>query len=234
MNTPPVSIPAPFERASAILTLAARQRSQTYRWLALAFYPPDAELALALQSGRAAHELKTAAGWLGKDAEKLQPYLQGFSAAQRVVLPQLEEDYERLFGKSLERVPPRAAAYFWRDASHMLDTEQDVNGSLRQEYTRYGLTPLEGMEDHVAVQLEFLAYLCEREAGYWEILAQKAARELRREEAVFLENHLGRWLPEFFWRVRRRLPDTVYASLAAYGDAWLSLDQGPNYLARSR
>lgn len=233
MNTPLASIPAPFVRASAILSLAARQRCQTYRWLALSFYPPDEELAQAIQTGRIARELLTEAGWLGKDADILEPYIQQLSAHQGTTLSHLKNDYARLFGKGLERVSPRASAYFWRDASHMLDTGQEMNISLRQIYSHFGLTPIEGMEDHVAVQLEFLSFLCEREAGYWESLAQKTARELRREEATFLEDHLGRWLPEFFWRVHRRLPDSIYAVFAGYGDTWIALDQGPKYLARS-
>ena len=48
--------------------------------------------------------------------------------------------------------------------------------------------------------LEFMAFLCERESDEWEHQSE-AARQLRRQERAFLDDHLARWYPEFCWRI---------------------------------
>lgn len=220
----------PRRRAFDILSRVAADRGRVYRWLAIGFYPPDASLIAALNTGHMVDEIQASIAWLGEDRAKLQA---GLSALQRFVdatLADLEADYARLFGKSVERVSPRESAYRWRDASDVLSATETIAQALRQQYTQFNTVPMNGHEDHVAVELEFLAFLCEREAASWASGAQERARQLRRQERVFLDDHLGRWLAEFCWRVCDRLPDTFYAALADLGDVWLSLEHGPGYL----
>ena len=224
----------PRLRAFGLLARVAEDRGQVYRWLAAGFYPPNSELVLALNAGRLVADMIDHTAWLGADQAHLFARLNGLQKCASVSLLDLEAEYERLFGKSVERISPREATYRWRDASILLEAGDDIARALRQQYGQFGLTPRSGQEDHVAVELEFMAYLCRREATSWQASAAEAARQLRRHERAFLDDHLGRWLSEFCGRVHARGPESFYAQLSALTDAWLSLEDGPGYLPAAR
>jgi TorA maturation chaperone TorD len=220
----------PRERACVILTRVARSRQIVYRWLALGFYPPDEDLAAALRDGRLVVEITAAIDWLGQDRQPLIDQLAQLRPSYDVALTELVAEYERLFGTGLDRIAPREAAYRWRDASDVLQNREAVAQLLRLQYQQFGVTPVNDRDDHVAVELEFLSFLCGHEAASWASGATEAARLLRRQEGAFLDDHLGRWLPEFCQRVRARTLSPVYAVLAGLSDAWLRLEHGPGYL----
>jgi TorA maturation chaperone TorD len=134
----------------------------------------------------------------------------------------------------VDRVSPRESTYRWRDVSHLHEAAQAIPGALLEQYRQYGLAPEAGMEDHLAVELELLAFLCQREAAGWQANLPKAARDLRHEESLFVEQHLGAWLPEFCWRMAERGSQSFYARLAALANAWLALDMGPKYRSGAR
>ena len=230
----PVTDSDPRLRAFSLLARVAEDRGHIYRWLAAGFYPPDSELVHALNSDRLGAEVRAHTAWLGADQARLAAGLKGIQQCAEVSLPALETEYGRLFGKSVERTSPHEATYRWRDASSLLEAGDGIVRALRQQYGQFGLTPRCAQEDHVAVELEFMAYLCRREATHWEASAAEAARQLRRHERAFLDDHLGRWLSEFCGRVHARGPESFYAQLANLTDAWLSLEDGPGYLPAAR
>jgi len=225
---PPVA--DPHLRARDILSRVAGDRGRVYGWLAMGFYAPDATLIDALSSGRLAKEIESAIAWLGEDQQRLHSGLADLQACATTSLADLESAYAQLFDTGLDRVPPRESAYRWRDASTLLEATDAVVASLQQQYEQFNAVPTGSQADHVAVELEFLTLLCKREAASWASNAHATARLLRRQERVFLDDHLGRWLAEFCWRVRERAPGSFYAALAALSDAWLRLEHGPGYL----
>ena len=224
----------PKQRACTILHQVARGRSQVYRWLALSFYAPDAELARALNTGRLVEEILLATVWLGEDRKKFLTHLGKLRECASSTLADLTQDYHRLFGKSSERVPLRESAYRWREASALLDTANQVALVLRQHYEQFGVAPQVNDEDLLPVELEFMAFLCEREASEWKDNAAERARQLRLQERAFLADYLGRWFPEFCRRVADRAPHPFYDAVIFLSDTWLTLEYGPGYVpARS-
>jgi TorA maturation chaperone TorD len=219
----------PILRACAILAQVARGRAQVYRWLALGFYPPDRELANALNSGQLNREIEIATAWLGQDRAKFLDALTQLRAAATIDFAGLARAYERLFGKSAARVSMRESTYRWREASGVLDSERDNTRALRQQYEQFGVAAIQDQEDLLPLELEFVAFLCEREASDWERNTPPAARQLRRQERAFLEDHLGRWLSEFCWRVTESEGVSFYGALARLSDTWLGLEYGPGY-----
>jgi len=233
MNQPVTNSPEihPQERACAILHQVARGRSCVYRWLAASFYPPDADLARALNTGRVVEEILLATTWLGQDRQKFLAPLNQLRDGASIALRDLENEHQRLFGKSVERVPMREHAYRWRQVSAVCDTADEVTRALRQHYEQFGVTPVENQEDVLPVEFEFMAFLCEREAHEWTRYATESARQLRLHERAFLDDHLGRWFPEFGRRVADRTPHPFYAALIALGDTWLDFEYGPGYVS---
>lgn len=224
----------PRLRAFNILAHIADNRTRVYRWLAFGFYPPDAELHAALATGRMIAEIEASTAWLGQDQDRLTESLQALRLGACPNLADLEDGYNHLFGKSIERVASREAAYRWRDAGDLVPASTVILRTLQQQYQQVNVAPIPGQEDHVAVELEFLSYLCEREAANWASGAGETARLLRRQQRTFLDDHLGRWLSEFCQRVLERTPAYFYGPLAAFTDAWLSLEHGPGYLKAVR
>lgn len=220
----------PQSRAFGILTQIASARSQVYRWLALGFYPPDEKLVNAFDSGQAIEEIAGATTWLGQDQKRLQNSLAELRALS-ISLENLSPEYTRLFCKSVERISMRESTYRWREASTLRESASDVARALRQEYGQFGVVPVRDREDTLAVELEFMAFLCERESGEWKRQAAEAARQLRRQERVFLDDHLARWYPEFCWRITASAKESFYGMLASLTDTWLNLEYGPGYIA---
>jgi TorA maturation chaperone TorD len=175
-------------------------------------------------------ELASASAWLGQDREPLLPWLELLGYRRRSDPEQIAADYERLFGKGIERVSSFESTYRWRDAATLLEESGGLNRDLGRMYGQYGLAPVEGMQDHVAVELEFLSYLCWRESERWGALSPASARELRQQEHNFLDEHLGRWFPELSLRVRQRADESLYGVFCSLTEAWLALELGSGYM----
>jgi TorA maturation chaperone TorD len=213
-----------------ILSSVSGQRSSVYRWLATGFYPPEELLAEALRDGSMKRELLDATLWLGKDQQPFLAPLEALDAHRNIDLAILNDSYEILFGKSINRVVGHEAAYSWRSVSHPAQVEEDVNRALINLYGQFGLKPEPEMsEDSLPMELEFMAYMCQMESRRWDISSPKSARELRRQERAFLIDHLGRWLPEFCQRVEELGNNSFYSTLSALSCHWIKLEYGSGY-----
>lgn len=88
-----------------------------------------------------------------------------------------------------------------------------VSAAVEARYRRAGLqlTSKGELPDHLAVELEFCAYLCHREGD--EIDDNDAGR-WRAERRAFLSDHLVRWLPSFAEKLAHVMPDSPYLQAA--------------------
>ncbi len=122
----------------------------------------------------------------------------------------LEAEYARLFvGPGRPVANPYEAVY----------VEGRVMGdctlAVRQCYAEEGLAAEDHfLPDHVAVELEFMAQLAEREVEAREQGDEAGALACLRQEEAFLREHLGRWLPSFCQQVLAGDAHPFYANLA--------------------
>jgi TorA maturation chaperone TorD len=75
---------------------------------------------------------------------------------------------------------------------------------LEKEYGLMGLAPspyLKEPPDHAAVELEFMSFLCSREAEAWNRQRVAEAVQIVEHERAFLARHLTRWFPGLARRV---------------------------------
>lgn len=133
----------------------------------------------------------------------------------------VEEEYVRLF-----LVNPEAPPY----ESFYIEPQGWVTGwilaQLEREYDRVGLalSPSSGEPpDHVAVELEFMAFLCDREARAWEEDLEKDIQCLKRQRD-FLDRHLGRWFPLFARWVKQTAPEGIYGVVVEAAEAFIKHD----------
>lgn len=117
-------------------------------------------------------------------------------------LDELAADYTAIYLTHAYQVSPCESV--WLDPEGL--ALQEPTFQLRQRYRIHGLTVenwRQRSEDHLVVQLHFIALLLER-------VGERALREV----AEMMDTHLLRWLPEFAARVAARCATPFYAGVA--------------------
>lgn len=201
------------------LATLARWRQGVYRLLAaLLLYPEAPTLATAPQAAR---HLRQRGNLFAPLA--FYPLLERLWALVEALTPddtpRLQQEYAYLFTPASTSlgIPLRETAYL--DPS--LSTPGEVLASLERHYAKAGVRPLtQGGTgpDHIAVQLEFVSFLCGKEADAWEGRAPLRAREAQDRQVEFLEEHPCRWLP-YLHRALKRSADGSLFTLTAES-AW--------------
>lgn len=123
----------------------------------------------------------------------------------------LQEEYIRLFA-----VKPAAVPYesFYVDQEGL--ARSLVVSTIQADYLAAGLEVAPGRvepPDHIAVELEFIAYLVNLELKGLEEGAERETAVARQRQVGFLRTHLKRWYPAFAKRVQEAAPDPFYGTL---------------------
>ncbi|WP_448592853.1 TorD/DmsD family molecular chaperone [Thermoflexus hugenholtzii] len=198
------------------LSEATRLRHALYRFFAASFLYPQRDRLEQLEE--AVEVLEACTPWLCRFAfyEPWRRWAERF--LERAKQPWgLELAYTDLFGL----LPPQASVY--------LDPDGLMRGRLISEleaiYRGMGLAPSGACPmppDHLAVELEFMAFLCQREASVWQ--GGSLDLHLLSLERWFLSRHLRRWLARFARDVRRQDPDNPYRDAVEAVEAFVVHD----------
>ncbi len=99
---------------------------------------------------------------------------------------------------------------------------------LQHTYASAGLSGADSPHecpDHAAVELEFMAFLCGREAHAWAGRDADGGARTLAQERDFLHRHLGRWFGAFAWDVRLAAGASLYTVAAEAADAFVEHDR---------
>jgi len=200
---------APDRSAAADI---AQLRALAYRALSATFlYPEDdrlAELTVAAPDLRAAAERVW--GWLvpGWTAVLDRLELLTHEAAE-----DLRVEYTTLFlaGARGRSCPPYKSFHIGAGPSEAGAAAAAVEAVYAAAGVAVGGAAEGELPDHIAVELDFLSYLCGQEADASD--PERAAAWRRRQEA-FLSEHLLRWLPAFERALAAVMPDGFYREAA--------------------
>lgn len=182
-------------------------RATVYAILSACFSPPTAELLEDAGNGALVAALAAALPELSTEQQSLARALQAFEALEDELPPgephgtlrALQVEHTRLFlGPGLPVVPPYESVYadqadgktpgpLWGPAAF----------AVRAAYEKAGLTPRAGAEppDQLAAELEFIAFLSQREATAAAAGDAEGVDRAHRHRISFLAEHLGRWAP---------------------------------------
>jgi TorA maturation chaperone TorD len=182
---------------------SARIKAEGYRLLADCYYPPDERLRGLIDDP---------ASCLTPLCAELAPHIQAMQT-ENLSAQNLIGDYARLFlGPFSTIAPPYGSVY--------LDPTNRVMGSstahVRDCYLETGLDISEDCgeaPDHISVELEFMHFLCIKEAEAANEGDLEAALYFSRKQGKFLEQSMA-WISEFTERVRTRAGTTFYRDLA--------------------
>ncbi len=197
---------------SPIDALAAR--SAGYTLLAHVFAYPDAE--------RFADIREIANEYLA--AEQQTPLTGLAHLAMATDVETVEPEYVALMSfSSSPDCPAFETAYFSSDAIQQTMRMADIAGF----YRAFGVDTRSGgfRPDELSVELEFMAYLCQKEAYAVEHLGAPRVKQTAKAQRMFMGEHLGRWGAAFGRRVSSRAtPGSFYHMAALALSAWISDD----------
>ncbi|MFQ6026298.1 MAG: molecular chaperone [Dehalococcoidia bacterium] len=190
----------------------ASLRHETYQLLGAMLLYPDGPTIVAvseasrilLNQNQWASALAFFESWAG-----CLGHYKGLSVAQ---LGDLQGEYNSLFsgGNQVQPVSLYESVYLEQTVA---ETGQ-VMADLEREYASLGLTisPDKGESpDHAALEMEFIAFLCEQEARAWERGTRPEAEKAIFQQRRFLDQHPCRWLPYLARAVASRDRSSLYA-----------------------
>ena len=122
--------------------------------------------------------------------------------------------YVRLF---IGPVAPKALPWesTYRSRSKALFRQETLD--VRNAYRSQGLLPQaypKVADDHIAIELGFLAALAGRALDALQVGDETARREAEEASRAFLEGHLLRWADDYAADLAKAAPGSLYASLA--------------------
>ena len=205
---------------SAALSQLARQRSRTYWWLSDLFLEAPDQSGIADLLGRA----REAAG--SNDGLPLHEQLQEVaSTLERADASALAVEHARLFagmGASYGAVPPYESMQAANEPRE--DRVTNVTAAYREAgFERIDVPAVP--QDHLAVELRFMALLAANESEAWNGSAVDEARALLVREQSFLAGHLLYWAPTYCERMATEAREPFFGALARLTTAALALDR---------
>lgn len=174
-------------------------RQALYRLFCSVFLYPDEEMLIDLQIG--VGELLNSSDYWNEYtfAENLQQLISNIIDLDLNERKQLVNEYNRLF-LIKPKVPPYETTYL----KHLGKSEGMIGAELSGIYGSAGLVvspEFNELPDHIAVQLEFMSFLCEKESTALQEDNQQNLITAQQEQRSFLNNHLARWFPKFAKKV---------------------------------
>ena len=211
--------------AEAQLPQLARSRARVYGILAAIYAGiPGEQLVRLFSEWRASEQvsnhalrpemkrgLNTINSWLEKHGAELSE------------IATLETEFTRLcrgLGRTQSPPPPYESVYLDGGLLYGPSTQRVADAYQRFQVTVQDNEP----PDYIALELDFMRLLCEKEAVAWPG-RDNGARELITAENDFLREHVGIWVPGFCENVRKYDVTLFYAGLADVTEGWILCDQ---------
>jgi TorA maturation chaperone TorD len=105
---------------------------------------------------------------------------------------------------------------------------QEARDEVLAEYRKEGLDCIGEFrepEDHIAIELEFMAYLCQKAAEAMEAGDKAAAAEVLQKQEGFLQRHLLVWVPDFCQDVQQAAKTGFYKGIAQITAEHLAMER---------
>ncbi|MCL6570471.1 MAG: molecular chaperone TorD family protein [Bacillus sp. (in: Bacteria)] len=127
-------------------------------------------------------------------AKMILEFIESYKNSGNLALVQAKEEFNTLFvGPNVLPAPPWESVYLGKE--NLLFEEQTLK--VRDCYREYGLKFIRENnepEDHIVIELEFLAYLTQQTL---ECEERTAISNLWKDQMAFLDNHFLQWTPKF-------------------------------------
>lgn len=105
---------------------------------------------------------------------------------------------------------------------------QEARDEVLSDYRKEGLDKIEGFrepEDHIAIELEFMSYLCQKTIDSIKKGDDEAALAYLKKQKDFLEKHLMVWVPTFCIDLERAAKSDFYRAIAKITKSYIELEK---------
>lgn len=143
-------------------------------------------------------------------------------------LTDLAVDYARIFlgaGATGNRTYPYESVYTSPDRLVMQDARDQVLKLYREEGLGRAEEEFNEPEDHIALELEFMAYLCQKTTEALKDGNNGCALGYLQKQKDFIEEHLIPWVPPFCNDVQRLAQGDFYKAVAKITIGYLSMEK---------
>ncbi|MCS7172471.1 MAG: molecular chaperone TorD family protein [Armatimonadetes bacterium] len=166
--------------------------------------------------------------WLDRSLAQLE--LTEGRARFRAFLEQVEQDpeaYRTEYARVFERgsVPPYAASYAAQASPALGGPNLQQIADIAGFYRAFGFEARGDRPDHLAAQLEFLAFVCTQEACACLVGREEDAEVCSQARRSFLREHVSSWLPALATRVRQASSHPGLHQLVALVDLLCKSDE---------
>ena len=198
-------------------------RKKVYTFLSLVFrQETDEELLKFLRKVDWEHLQQIDDERLKEGCEIFRKFLQGPEAKQ--VIEDLAVDFASIFlGHGRSSAHPYESVYLGKEKVVM----EKPRNQVAKIYADEGFqktAEFNEPEDHVAIELEFMACLCQKVINKLKIGDIKGAIETLEIQENFFKNHLGAWVPCFCSDVIRSAELDYYRAIAQITRGFLAVD----------
>ena len=135
------------------------------------------------------------------DWDKVNNAVKGFgSYLPKMTVKQVQSEFVRVFGHAVSQECPPYEMQYGTEGGIQSQTDVLIQLGGFYETFAFEFPKNRGRErvDHISVELEFMSYMCFREAyGVEYGHDEKKLAILRTGVKKFIRNHLGRWIPLF-------------------------------------
>jgi TorA maturation chaperone TorD len=199
----------------------ARKRSALYSLFTVAFLYPNEGFVKSLKNGEYSKGLKVMLNelhLLGEGAftvEKINAYAIRLNTNE--LLLDLQKEYTRLFIPSRPEHPAPICPLYesvYEDGSLMGEAAFQV----ARLFYEAGLKKIDEFNlphDHFALELEFMSYLCSKEAEGLELGNELITTKSKRLQLIMLKEHLGRFSFQLLENVQAYSQNDFYTSIAS-------------------
>lgn len=160
-------------------------------------------------------------GTAGQLDSALENLLDALDRAGTAAADRLAVEHTRLFAGLAEGAgptPPFESAW-WQDETG------EIEAVVADAYTEAGFADIDlqaGPQDHLAVELKFMALLAHREAEAWQLEDPVAAEARIHQQQAFLDRHILQWVPRWIDQVAQNTQEPVYWAFAGLISAALA------------
>lgn len=128
-----------------------------------------------------------------------------------------------LVGPEDLKAPPWECVYLTKERVLF----QEATLRVREAYRSENMLPTQYphvSDDHIAIELDFMAKLCEKSRAAFEVCDDGEYRRLLLSQQAFLEDHLLRWVADYASDVAKAAPESLYACMGSLCAAFLTID----------
>jgi len=197
---------------------ATRSRAACYRYLSACYCLPEGEFL-------SPDDLTVFGGVLADIGSEAADMPQAMAEAlEATAQSEMRIEYSRLFvGPFKLPAPPYGSVYL--EEGHRLMGDSTLDAIRRYREAGVDVDPVqEDVPDHIAIELEFMAYLVHMQEEATTAGDSDALRDALDKQTGFLERHLCAWVPEFATIVKSETESAFYRNLADATETFLAED----------